>query len=459
MEAVAIRFPHDALAKLRHRLLDDLQHEQFAMLLGKTHVCGEHVVVTVHEAKYPAPEDYRHQSLTAVSPKKDFVYRVLVEAQRRLDVDTVIDVHTHPFTEAAWFSGTDDNDERQFCRYLQETVGGMGYGSIVLSRAAYKARMWQVANNKPVQRRACLKTQTASEAVPEESPTEKVQEVSDLTHVQSRSALALGLDTLRRITAGQFVVLAGVGGLGSVMAEHLVHQGFGHIGLIDPDRLEASNLNRFVGAGHADAQENRLKVEVVAEHLKRINPDVTTEILAADVQSKDAEHMFARADWILVSTDNHSSRYAVQKAALQYFVPIISAGVNITVNNNAGNMQLVDRSGEIIVVRAGDGYCLNCLGRINHARVAAEIHPDPHVRDKTVANGYVQGLDVKEPAVKTLNSIIGSLAVECLVDQYRREATHEPIVIYESHNGPCLYPDRDSFERLELGCSACSNTS
>lgn len=459
--AASIRFKHGALDSLRDTLLADLGNEAFALLLGKRHDVGGTIVVTVHDVRYPQAGEYRQRSLTSIHPDKGFVYRVMTEAQQRLDVDTVIDVHTHPFADAAWFSGTDSSDESEFCAYLADRVGGdIHYGSIVLSRRAYGARLWTMHAAGPRATRAVLKTQTVLEAVPEGAclpegnGRDDAREI-DLADVQSRTALALGVDTLHRIAGEQFIVLAGVGGLGSVMAENLVHQGFSRIGLIDPDALELSNLNRFVGARHDDALNGRAKVEVVKEHLFGINPDVRVQTLAEPVDAPEALAMMAGADWILLSTDTHASSYVVQRTASTYFVPLISAGVNITVERTAMGYRMTDRSGEVIVVRAGDGFCLQCLGRINFARMAAERHPDPQVRELTQARGYVQGLDVKEPAVKTLNALIGALAVERLVDQYRPAAVHDPIMIYESHDGACLYPDRDTFELLRTGCSLC----
>ena len=103
----------------------------------------------------------------------------------------------------------------------------------------------------------------------------------------------------------------------------------------------------------------------------------------------------------------------------------------------------------------GDGFCLNCLGRIKWANIAAESPPDPEVRSQTLARGYVEGTLIKEPAVKTLNAIIGAQAVECLISQYKDDMKHEPILVYESHSGACLYPDHDSLKMLDIGCASC----
>jgi molybdopterin-synthase adenylyltransferase len=80
---------------------------------------------------------------------------------------------------------------------------------------------------------------------------------------------------MRTIMHDQVISIVGVGGLGSVVAEHLIHMGFHEINLIDPDVLEVSNLNRVVGAYYEDAQQKRYKVDVVKRHLTRINPKAT----------------------------------------------------------------------------------------------------------------------------------------------------------------------------------------
>jgi len=112
-------------------------------------------------------------------------------------------------------------------------------------------------------------------------------------------------------------------------------------------------------------------------------------------------------------------------------------------------------SGEVITVRMGDNYCLNCLGRLNFIKMANEKHPAKEVRDKLVAKGYVDGRDVKEPAVKTLNSMIATMAVDALVDRYTGQHPHRPILVYENNRRVCIYEDRESLENRALDCFTC----
>src|SRR6266700_7730529 len=321
-----IKFKHGDLACLRERLLEDLSKEHFAVLLGKTQKINGYTIINVVDLLFLARSDYNHQSVALLRIKKDFIHQALVELTNRYDVDTIIDVHTHPFTQTGVaFSATDDGDERTFFRFLKKTFEGMHYASIVFSQRKYSARVWTVSSGSLVARKALLKTQTSPENIasadfheytdePIRSTQDKLREESvamggemlrcaqhDREGAQydsavtgadgffNRSALALGLDVMRTIMHDQVISIVGVGGLGSVVAEHLIHMGFHEINLIDPDVLEMSNLNRVVGAYYEDAQKKRYKVDVVKRHATSINPHATVLACKSDVHDKEME--------------------------------------------------------------------------------------------------------------------------------------------------------------------------
>jgi molybdopterin/thiamine biosynthesis adenylyltransferase len=267
-----------------------------------------------------------------------------------------------------------------------------------------------------------------------------------------RSAQVLGLEVMRTIMHHQVISIIGVGGLGSVIAEHLLHMGFHAINLIDPDVLEVSNLNRVVGAYYEDAQQQRPKVEVVKRHLTSINPNATVLAYTKDVHDKEIESVLALSDWMIVATDNHSSRLKAQQLSVQYFVPLLSVGVNITVKDGLVD----DMSGEVITARVGDWLCLSCLHRINPTKVASERHPDQTIRAELVKRGYVTGQEVKEPAVKTLNTFVATMAVEVLINQYTEMRRHVPVLVYENNGSMSLYEDRESVQQRNKHCFLCN---
>lgn len=427
-----IKFQQGDLASLRARVLDDLSREQFAVLLGKTQKINGHTIIKVIDLLFLEPTDYAQQSVTFLRIKKQFIHRALAELTRRYDVDTLIDVHTHPFSQGrVAFSPTDDADERQFFQFLQETFTGINYASIVFSQRQYSARIWTFRSHAIVARSALIKTQTSPENIRRSSASDERDETPmalETEEIFQRSSLVLGLDVIRTMMHDQVISVIGVGGLGSVIAEHLIHMGFQTINLIDPDVLEISNLNRVVGAYYEDAQQKRLKVEVVKRHLTSINPQATVWAYNKDVHDNELESVLALSDWMIVATDTHASRLRVQELSIMYFVPLLSVGVNITVK---GGM-VEDMSGEVITARVGDALCLQCLKRINPIQVASERHPDTAIRDALVTRGYVTGKQVKEPAVKTLNTFVATMAVEVLINQYTEMRRHVPILVYEN---------------------------
>ena len=328
-----IKFKSGDLARLRARLLADLSKEHFAVLLGKTHKIDGYTIINVIDLLFLQQADYNQQSVAFLRIKKAFIHKALVELTNRYDVDTILDVHTHPFTQGSVsFSATDDGDEQTFFQFLKKKFEGLHYASIVFSQRKYSARVWTISGGSLVARRALLKTQTSPENIASSDFRESTDEHSEKTAVTgaegffNRSAAVLGLDVMRTMMHDQVISVVGVGGLGSIVAEHLIHMGFHEINLIDPDVLEMSNLNRVVGAYYKDAQQKLSKVEVVKRHLTNINPKATVMACKSDVHDKEMERVLALSDWMIVATDTHSSRLRKRHLGGSDARPFLCAG-------------------------------------------------------------------------------------------------------------------------------------
>ncbi|MBK1642528.1 hypothetical protein CKO12_11690 [Chromatium okenii] len=453
---VRIRFPQGEFAALHTRLLSDPTQEAFALLFGQRHQLGDQTIIKIVAAAYPTVDDYRSQGLAHLRLKREYVYDRLIELQHRSDVDTIIDVHTHPFSpHGVAFSGVDDRDEIAFHQWLTETLDDVHYASIVLSQSDYAARLWTLDQyQQSYPQPAWVKTQTVPEcwARSDDSDLSAAQQAALDPHdgFLARSVLALGLDHLRRIMHNQRIALIGVGGLGSVIAENLIHSGFQHLQLIDHDCVEITNLNRIVGAYASDAAAQRLKVDAVRDHLQRINPAAQIDTLPLRLEDPAVLPLLAQADWFIVTTDNHASRFKAQELALRLGIPLLAAGSNISVNDG----QITDLSGEVIIARNGDRLCLNCLQRVAPTQIAAETIEG--LGAELAQRGYVSGREVKEPAVKTLNAMLGALAVDALMNQYTERQPTIPVLVYENNDQPCLYPDTASVNERQRDCYHCA---
>ncbi|MEG0495158.1 MAG: tRNA threonylcarbamoyladenosine dehydratase [Eubacterium sp.] len=84
-----------------------------------------------------------------------------------------------------------------------------------------------------------------------------------------RTALLIGEEGIHRLKKAR-VILFGVGGVGSYVAEALVRSGIGALTLVDKDVVELTNINRQLIALHSTV--GKVKVAVLEERLLDINP-------------------------------------------------------------------------------------------------------------------------------------------------------------------------------------------
>jgi molybdopterin-synthase adenylyltransferase len=446
-----IKFPLNTLDSLRSHLLKTRNKEQYAVLFGKTHKFNDCTIITIKDIFFPQKQDYLENSSVYLKVKGSFVGKLIYELNGRLDVDTLIEVHTHPFTEGkAIFSGVDDQDETMFVEFLHEHQPKLRYASIVFSLNEYSARIWKMNEEileKP--QYAKIVPQSIKEYI--NNSMEDRNSQGTIHEMQHRTGLALGKNYINSVSKDQIITIIGLGGTGSVVFENLIHMGFTKFQLIDHDRAEVSNLNRVVGLTYSQAILKSYKVDCLKEHGLSINPNISIDVYPMKIAELPTEEIIARSSWLIMATDNHYSRYQSQNLAFKYYVPYISLGVSIVVQND----QIKDISAETILIRIGDHLCLKCLGRLNFNEIAKELNIDPNVRKGLVEKGYVQGDQVKDPAIKTINAIIGAMAVDQLVNQYTLRQGHQTIIVYENNQQPIVFEDHLSLKKKYKACNLC----
>ena len=121
------------------------------------------------------------------------------------------------------------------------------------------------------------------------------------------------------------VLLLGAGGLGSPAAYYLAAAGVGHIGILDFDVVDKSNLQRQILHGVSDV--GRPKVESAADALRDINPDVEVIPHRAHINSENALEVFKPYDVIVDGTDNFPTRYLANDAAHFLAKPLVHGAI------------------------------------------------------------------------------------------------------------------------------------
>ena len=116
--------------------------------------------------------------------------------------------------------------------------------------------------------------------------------------------------------------IAGLGGLGSNVAWHLVRSGFSHLVLADFDRVDASNLNRQF---YFPDQLEFLKTEALAENLLRINPDLRLELWPVPVTPANVLEIFGQCPVWVEGFDETASKKMLVEEGLTLGKKVISA--------------------------------------------------------------------------------------------------------------------------------------
>ena len=119
-----------------------------------------------------------------------------------------------------------------------------------------------------------------------------------------------GQEKLKRAS----VLCVGTGGLGSPLLLYLSAAGVGKIGIIDFDRVDASNLQRQILHGTSTVGE--LKVDSAKKRLQDLNPFTTYETYDTALSRDNALDIFKDYDVIVDGTDNYATRYLVNDACV-----------------------------------------------------------------------------------------------------------------------------------------------
>lgn len=134
-----------------------------------------------------------------------------------------------------------------------------------------------------------------------------------------------GMDAQRRIRAAR-VLVVGAGGLGSAVLPLLASVGFGTIGIVDDDRVEASNLPRQTVHGPADV--GRAKAESAAEAVRALDTETVVRVIAERLTAQNALRILDGYDVVLDGSDNFPTRYLVDDAAAIAGLPVVWGAVH-----------------------------------------------------------------------------------------------------------------------------------
>ncbi|MGH8229157.1 MAG: ThiF family adenylyltransferase, partial [Steroidobacteraceae bacterium] len=203
---------------------------------------------------------------------------------------------------------------------------------------------------------------------------------------------------------------------------YLAGAGVGLIGIVDDDRLEPSNLHRQPLYALADA--GKPKVELAAERLRALNPEIELRTHAVRLSPKNGADLLQPYELVIDCTDNFSTKFLINDLCMRLGKSAILSSV-------------YQFEGQLQVVRPNrGGTCLRCLwpeatrdGLVGNCSEAGVLGPVPG------AFGCLEALE----ALKILLDLPGQLGdelllVDLLTNSVSRIRTHRAT---ECSGGPC----------------------
>jgi len=155
----------------------------------------------------------------------------------------------------------------------------------------------------------------------------------------------VGLEGQERLKAAR-VLIVGAGGLGSPAALYLAASGVGTLGLVDGDRVDASNLQRQVLFDSASV--GRPKVEAARERLLALNPHIDVRAHQVTLRAANVLELLRDYDVVLDGTDRIPTRYVVNDACVITHKPLVSGAIHRF-------------EGQVMTYLPGQGPCYRCL--------------------------------------------------------------------------------------------------
>lgn len=395
-----LRLTQQQQHRLAKHLLDGSGMEAVAVgLCGRASSDGRHLFALHRIVEIPWDECIRAPD--RVTWPTGRLKALLAEA--RLNDMAILKIHSHPGGYRQ-FSSQDDTSDLDLFNAIGLKVIGEHVSAIMLPDGSIFGRRVGIGGPRAMLDRVSVTGDdiTIWPGTPAPRRTD-----FDMRHRQMFGDQTT--DLLGSLSVG----VSGISGSGSPTVEMLVRLGVGRVVLIEPDHVEAKNLNRIYGATRADAKAGTNKARMMKRHIDCIGLGTEVKVIEGFVDDPEAIASLATCDVIFGCMDSVEGRDTLNRIATFYSLPYFDLGVRIDADG-AGGVKTV--SGVVHYLQPG-GSSLRSRGVYTDAELHADIlrRTDPDFYQDQVRRGYIRGMVVDRPAVISINSAVASMAVNELL--------------------------------------------
>lgn len=196
------------------------------------------------------------------------------------------------------------------------------------------------------------------------------------------------------------VLIVGCGSVGSYAAEQFARSSVGTLVLIDPDRVEATNLSR---TSFEVADLDVLKTSAIRRRLLNVNPSIAVEphpTAVGSMSEVELDALVQRSDVVFAATDDPAAQLELARHAQRHQRPGLFVGLT------AGA-----RGGEVIVTLPGQTPCYRCATPVRHQTNAyAGL-----ARDTDYGTGRMHGVTALSVDIQHVTGVAVKLCLSLLL--------------------------------------------
>jgi len=324
-------------------------------------------------------------------------------------------VHCHGGKDHVSFSSDDMASHERGYPALLDILDGQPVGALVIAENAIAGDIWFRDGTRLSLEEVVVPGRPLEFYY--DSPRKKSKQTSECFDRQAR----LFGDRGQLLLRSQRVGVIGAGGAGSLIVEYLVRLGVGEIVVVDPDRIEPSNLPRVVGSTLNDTLpwissswipgkvQNRLarfrkpKVKIANRYAKKTGMPGKIIPLMFNVSENYAVNYLKDCDYLFLAADSMQARLIFNALVHQYIIPGVQMGTKVQVDQKTGDV--VDLFVAIRPLIPGSG-CLWCNGLISPTKLQEEATPSK----QNLKQKYIEEEEIEAPSVITLNALAAGSA-------------------------------------------------
>ena len=323
-------------------------------------------------------------------------------------------VHNHRSDLRVDFSRIDLESHERGYPALLDIGRGVPVGALVYGHRSVAADIWM-----PDGTRRTLGTYRVIDRTVKRLYSSPPQHRHDAGIEHDRQLRMFGASGQHLLRASK-VAVVGLGGVGSLVVEHLARLGVGAILMVDPDPIDGTNLSRVVGATPVDVEIGLLKTQIAVRHARELARDAALNAIDGDVASESVAQTLRDCDHIFLAADSMRARLVVNALSHQYLIPAVQMGAKIR-PDDAGNLE--DAMCAVRHIRPAFG-CLWCNGFIDATQLAIEAKSDADRK----AQAY--GVQEPNPSVITMNAVTAAHAVNDFLFDFLDLRADEPPLVY-----------------------------